>query len=404
MTDIVKLINYLLIGGVLQGFGFNLVTLFVKKKFNKTIVFLNLTILFISLNNLQRWLIDNDYSSSDLFQDPSVLFLLENLLVPWYFLIFPMFYAFTVYFVNVQDKVNDFLKPSIAVFILEIAIRLCLISYVWWSGDRNNTDLIMAYTQIEDGVNLAIGIFLFANACLLIFKRHHLLNYIMSYDDLNWIKWIIRLGIVAIACWAVAYAYVSYFIKIHSEMGITDAYKQAHDTAYLPLRFVTSILLYWLGYQGFYKYNVVQDRIYLRSSINSNDLLIAPTKYTKPIEQNDDFFNKKHQADFEKIKDHIIQNKLYLDPLLSMEAVTSDLGMSKSYFSKLINSYSQYNFSDFINSLRVEQAKKFLANDEFGDYTMVAIGLECGFNSKSTFYSAFKKFTSQTPTTFREQF
>ena len=90
--------------------------------------------------------------------------------------------------------------------------------------------------------------------------------------------------------------------------------------------------------------------------------------------------------------------------LLSMDIITSELGMSKSHFSKLINSYSNYNFSDFINSLRVEQAKQFLSNDDFNSYTIVAIGLECGFNSKSTFYSAFKKFTTKTPTTYREEF
>ena len=62
----VKIINFLLIAGVLQGFGFNLVTIFVKKKFDKVVIFLNLTVLFISLNNLQRWLIDNEFIS-DLF-------------------------------------------------------------------------------------------------------------------------------------------------------------------------------------------------------------------------------------------------------------------------------------------------------------------------------------------------
>ena len=56
--DIDSIIKFLLIGGVIQGFGFNLVTLFIKKKFTKVIVFLNLVVLFISLNNLQRILID----------------------------------------------------------------------------------------------------------------------------------------------------------------------------------------------------------------------------------------------------------------------------------------------------------------------------------------------------------
>ena len=124
---------------------------------------------------------------------------------------------------------------------------------------------------------------------------------------------------------------------------------------------------------------------------------------SKDIDLSDDFFNEKHQADFEKIKNYIVKQKLYLNPLLSMESTALELGMSKSYFSKLINSYSDYNFSDFINSLRVKQAKKFLSDDEFSEYTIVAIGLECGFNSKSTFYSAFKKFTSKTPSAYRSQ-
>jgi AraC-like DNA-binding protein len=173
---------------------------------------------------------------------------------------------------------------------------------------------------------------------------------------------------------------------------------------YELLRLSSSILLYWIGYLGFYKYNVVEDRIFLRSSIDADKVLISPDKNLNPEKRTDEFFNQKHQSDFNTIHSHLIDEKLYLDPLLSMETVASDLGMSKSYFSKLINSYSTYNFSDFINSLRVEQAKKFLSDDEFSQYTNVAIGLECGFNSKSTFYSAFKKFTSETPTTYRAQF
>ena len=61
--------------------------------------------------------------------------------------------------------------------------------------------------------------------------------------------------------------------------------------------------------------------------------------------------------------------------------------ISVSHLSKLINSFSNYNFSDYINSLRIEQAKKLLDDDSFDQYTIVAIGLESGFNSKSTFYN-----------------
>ncbi|GAA4290021.1 helix-turn-helix domain-containing protein [Aestuariibaculum suncheonense] len=379
--DFKSVINFFLIAGVVQGFGFNLVTLLVKKKFNKAIIFLNFTVLFISLNNLQRWLIDNGYICE--------LFLIQELEVPWYVLIFPMFYAFTTHFLKIQDKVNDFIKVTTGIFVLEIIIRLCLISYVYHSiPDRDDT-LIEFYTKIEEIINLIYCIFLFVTTCLIIYKRHHLLFYISSFDDLNWLKWFIKLGVIVIAFWVIA-------VIVKGFTGNEEAYKF--------LRLSSSLLIYWICYQGFFKYNVVRDRISLRSSIETDMALIDDDQKNQNSGLNDDFFNEKHQADFEKIKTHIVKGKLYLDPLLSMESVASDLGMSKSYFSKLINSYSDYNFSDFINSLRVKQAKKFLSNDEFSEYTIVAIGLECGFNSKSTFYSAFKKFTSVTPTIYRNQF
>lgn len=377
--SLVKIINFILIAGVVQGFGFNLVTLFVKKKFNKTVVFLNLTVLFISLNNLQRWLIDNGFSSD--------LFFVKSFLVPWYVLIFPMFYAFTTHFLKIEDRVNDFIKSTLVLFVIEVVIRLSITSYVYFQVPDKDVSLIEHYTLIEEVFNLMFCIFLFVNTILIVFRRHKLLEYILAFDDLKWLKRFIKFGVVVVAFWSLA-------VIINSFTGNEDAY--------ILLRLSDSILLYWIGYQGFYKYNVVQDRIFLRSTIENNTVLISSEFESATINRKDEFINTKHRQEFNEIKDHIISKKLYLDPLLSMETITSELGISKSHFSKLINAYSTYNFSDFINALRVEQAKKFLSNDDFKAYTIVAIGLESGFNSKSTFYSAFKKFTSLTPTSHRE--
>ena len=57
-------------------------------------------------------------------------------------------------------------------------------------------------------------------------------------------------------------------------------------------------------------------------------------------------------------------------------------------------------FPDYVNNLRVGKAKEFLRTGEFSNYTLVAIGLEAGFNSKTSFYNTFKKNTGLTPLQF----
>lgn len=78
------------------------------------------------------------------------------------------------------------------------------------------------------------------------------------------------------------------------------------------------------------------------------------------------------------------------------------LNLSQGYISQTLNSNSQLNFNEYVNSLRIDDAKHMLKSTDFDNYTIVAIGLECGFNSKSSFYSAFKKFTNKTPSEFKK--
>lgn len=365
--DIVTVINFLLIAGVIQGFVFNSVTLFFRKRFSIVILYLNLVVLFISLNNLQAWLIDKGYSSD--------LFFIKNLLVPWYFFVLPMFYAFVIHFLEVDKTIIGFVKFAIKVFVAEFILRIAVISYVYYYVPGRETTLITKYSTVEDIFNLALSIVIFYKAYELVFKRKNVYQAILSFDDLKWLKLFFKLGGVVMVFWIFAkMADIFFDIK----------------WGYNFLRLSTSVLLYWIGYQGLYRYNVVQDRIMLRKRIAKSQKFISIAK-----SNNSD--NDKHRKEFNSIHDFVISNKKYMETELSMSALAQELNMSSSHLSKLVNNYSGYSFSDYINSLRVAQAKKLLADSTFNNYTMVAIGLECGFNSRSTFYSSFKKFTSKTP-------
>ena len=92
--------------------------------------------------------------------------------------------------------------------------------------------------------------------------------------------------------------------------------------------------------------------------------------------------------------------KPYLNPELNIYQLSDDLKLKKHHLSQVINEKSGMNFFDFVNTFRVEEIKRNLANPSMTNYTLLGIGLESGFNSKATFNSAFKKFTGLTPSDF----
>lgn len=360
--------NFLLIAGAIQGFIFNGVTLVSQKKVDKVIVYLNLTVFFLSLNNLQAWLIAKDFRFD--------IFFLRHFLVPWYMFIMPMFYMFLIHYLKIQDRVRSILNIAIILFVIELIAR----SYVILNM---SVPAIKQYTAIEEITNAVFAILLFIKCLKIIFKQSKLLDFIADYDDISWLKRFLVLGSFVLSFWILAIVLNSYF----------DDYR-----AYYPLRLATSILLYWIGYQGFFRYTLVNDRILLRGKLAA----LKPEVVAQSAEEAENNLAEKHQQSFLTIANYIANEQRFLDASLSLEQLSDELNISSGHLSKLINTYSEYNFSDYINSLRVAQAKVFLKDEDFDNYTIVAIGLECGFNSRSTFYTAFKKFTNQTPSEYRK--
>lgn len=107
-------------------------------------------------------------------------------------------------------------------------------------------------------------------------------------------------------------------------------------------------------------------------------------------------------AYFKKFRFLLEKKKIYKNENLSLIAVAEQLDISSNYLSQLINSLCGFNFPELINRYRVEEAKEALIHPNFATYTVEGIGYESGFNSKSAFYSAFKKQTGSTPVEFRE--
>jgi AraC-like DNA-binding protein len=367
-----QLFNFVMIAGIVQGFIFIIATSLTKRGRHKSVVYLNLVVLFLTLNNLQIVLVDNNFVE--------VNFFIRKMLIPWYMLILPSFYTFLMYYLQVENKIYSFVRVSVGFFLIEILVRFYSSNGHFYEKD---CFLVAKYSQIEEIINAVYTIFLFIKAFLLLFQYSKLYQFILSFDNIKWLKNFMFMGGFVLLLWVVAII-LNLDKVINPQLYI-----------YYPMRLSCTILLYWIGYQGFFNYSILTERIKLRKEIQT----VEPSKPIK-IEENKDQ-NELDDKRFLLLKNHIESKKRYLDPSFSLENLSDETEISVNKLSQIINQKTDFNFSDYINQFRVEKSKKYLCSNKYSEYTIVAIGLECGFNSKSAFYTSFKKFTNKTPSEYK---
>ncbi|MBO2032847.1 helix-turn-helix domain-containing protein [Siccationidurans ginsengisoli] len=87
----------------------------------------------------------------------------------------------------------------------------------------------------------------------------------------------------------------------------------------------------------------------------------------------------------------------WLEPELTLAELAQRLRTTPNLLSKVINAGCGQNFNDFVNTYRVHEASRKLADPHFAHYSLVGVALDSGFNSKSTFNRVFKKLLGQAP-------
>ena len=103
----------------------------------------------------------------------------------------------------------------------------------------------------------------------------------------------------------------------------------------------------------------------------------------------------------EKLHTFILAGDLYRDTDLKLNDLAKMLKVSSHILSQLLNDNLQQSFSGYINQYRIEKACELIA--EGSPLRLEEIGYAVGFNSKSTFYAAFKKHTGTTPKLYSQQ-
>ncbi len=112
--------------------------------------------------------------------------------------------------------------------------------------------------------------------------------------------------------------------------------------------------------------------------------------------------DKEDQEKIEGLRAFMESEKPYLDSSLTLQKLARQCSLASNELSILINHKVGQHFFDFVNEYRISEAQKLLRDPAKKQLTVLEILYEVGFNSKSSFNTAFKKYTGMTPTAYRK--
>ncbi|MBI9072683.1 MAG: AraC family transcriptional regulator [Melioribacteraceae bacterium] len=93
----------------------------------------------------------------------------------------------------------------------------------------------------------------------------------------------------------------------------------------------------------------------------------------------------------------VLEDKIYLDPDLTIKSLSEKINTNSTYLSQTINSFYGKNFNTFINEFRIKEAQKLILDDIHESMSIEGIAVSVGFNNRTSFSAAFKNYTGVTP-------
>ncbi len=190
------------------------------------------------------------------------------------------------------------------------------------------------------------------------------------------------------------FIYVGGFFVTMVALATTEKYGLLIDRAWIV---VLAFFIQAIGFMAIQQPKFFSKEI--EQEVNEEEEVSIREKYkNSPLEE------VKAEEYFRSLKRLMEEEKLFLNPELKASEVASRIGIPTYQLSHLLSIKSEYNFFDFINSYRVEEVVKLLSEPNNEHLTILGIGLEAGFNNKSSFNRAFKKFTGNTPSSFKKEF
>ena len=213
------------------------------------------------------------------------------------------------------------------------------------------------------------------------YKKIFLENYSKSTET-NY-KWLFQMNIICLLLFI--FALIKNIYRFGSHFGLISILRLS--TSIIMLGFTCWLILKALNAPKLFR--GISSNLQLASSLRINNIN-----------------SESHLLDAKKkeLQKFMLENEPYLNSDLTIKSLANQMKTEERELSVLINTALNVNFYEFINLYRINKAKVLLKDEKYSKHTILEILYQVGYNSKSSFNTAFKKATGITPSDYREKF
>jgi AraC-like DNA-binding protein len=304
--------------------------------------------------------------------------------------IFPVLFLFgpLLYLYVSSLSVDNFrLNPILLVHLLPmiaISLHRSIVNPVSINIDMPNANISMVYNNIYYGL-LILSMFVYwvFSLKLIIKHRESIPDNFSNYSSKNSLSWLVSVITLFLVLFIIDF-FMMFMNRVGIEVGRFSIL--SHN-----LTIFTFIMIFFgINQSVIYKTR----RILKEEPYNSENQEVRYSRSSLNEKQIEELTNTVFQ--------YLKNKKPYLNPDYSLQMMAEDLNISRHKLSEAINNGQKKNFYKLINEFRVEEVKEMLANSAYCHYSVLGIGLECGFNSKTSFNRIFKEETGFTPSEYKK--
>jgi AraC-like DNA-binding protein len=338
--------------------------------------FLSLFLFFVSAELLYRFLINTIPES-------------EN---KWLAL-FDIFYwstfgPITLLYVRFTIKRQEKLKWTDLGYVIPLIISLYGIKDFYF-GSIDYNSFVHYFINAKGVSKFALYFWEFCSPVILIyclyilFKHNKSVKYYFSDTSKANLGWLIILLSVFLL-----YLIISYLVWILNGLfGFSIDFRSLG-----LLQYILTIYVFVIGYFGYKQPGIFHDELLTEMNVETKIESTNESKYKKS-----GLSEKERKLLTGRLKFIMETKKPFIENDLNILDLSRMIETSVHKLSQVINESFHKNFYNLINQYRVEEVKKLLKDPENQKFTIISIAYDCGFNSKSSFYNAFKLNTGISP-------